>query len=106
MRVPARGPLFSLFCVVAPALGCEGTVSSASGTGDAEMPATRAVVLVERTLDSTVGSRAEASARFIRVAGSSMAGALQTIGASLDLPPRGSCAAVASLAAGALSDGA
>jgi hypothetical protein len=100
-------PLFSLFCAVAPVVGCAGTVSGAPGTGDAETPATHAVVLVERTLDSTEGSRAEASARFIRVAGSAAAGALQTIGASLDLPAPGSCASVASLTAGAAtaSDG-
>jgi hypothetical protein len=90
-------------------LGCTGTVSGAPGTGDAETPTTHAVVLVERTLDPTEGSRAEASARFVRVASSFTAGALQTIGASLDLPPAGSCASVTSLVAGvagALSDGA
>jgi hypothetical protein len=87
-------------------MGCAGTVAGAPGTSDAETPGTSAVVLVERTLDATEGSRAEASARFIRVAGSSAAGALETIGAALDLPPRGSCASVTSLAAGALSDGA
>jgi hypothetical protein len=106
MRAHGHRPLFSLFCAVAPVLGCAGTVAGAPGTGDADTPATNAVVLVERTLDATEGSRAEASARFIRVAGSSTAGALQTIGASLDLPPPGSCASVTSLAAGAPSDGA
>jgi len=107
MRARRGHPLFSLFCTVAPAWGCAGTVSGAPGTGDAETPTTHAVVLVERTLDPTEGSRAEASARFVRVAGSSTTGALQTIGASLDLPPPGSCASVSSLVAGVvLSDGA
>jgi len=97
-RVPRRRPLFPLFCAVAPVLGCAGTVSGAPGTGDAESAATHAVVLVERTLDSTGGSRAEASARFVRVAASSTSSALRAIGASLDLPPRGSCATLTSLA--------
>jgi hypothetical protein len=108
MRPRGRRPLLSLFCAVAPALGCAGTVAGAPGTGDAETAATHAVIVVERTLDATEGSRAEASARFIRVAESSATAALQTIGASLDLPPRGSCASVTSLVASAstLSEGA
>jgi hypothetical protein len=113
MRAPGSRQLCSLFCAVAPALGCAGTVTGATGTGDAETPATNAVILVERMVNAAEASRAVASARFIRVAGSSTAGALQTIGASLDLPPPGSCATVTSLAAGAgslaagaLSDGA
>jgi len=108
MHARRSRPLFSLFCAVAPALGCAGTVSGAPGTADAEIPTTHAVILVERTLDPTEGSRAEASARFVRAAASSTAGALQTIGASLDLPPAGSCASVTSLVAGgagALADG-
>jgi hypothetical protein len=109
MRPVGGRLLLSLFCAVAPVLGCTGTVASAPGTGDAEPFATRAVVVVERALDATGGSRAEASARFVRVSGSSgasTAAALETVGASLDLPPRGTCASVTSLASGALSDGA
>ena len=45
------------------------------------------------------GARAEASARFIRVATSSSTDeALRAIGASLDLPARGTCAAITALA--------
>jgi hypothetical protein len=88
MRVVARLPL-----VLAPAaLGCATAVSSPSGPGDAEASITSAVVVVERTADATEGSRAEASARFVRVpVGSSVADALRAIGAGLDLPARGTC---------------
>jgi hypothetical protein len=81
------------------ALGCAGTISGASDGVDAEASTTTsAVVAVERTADSTEGSRAEASARFIRVvAPSSADDALRAIGASLDLPASGSCASLTSL---------
>jgi len=95
-----RLSLFALLPVVPAALGCAGTVSGASDGVDAEaVTTTSAVVAVERTADSTEGSRAEASARFIRVvAPSSADDALRAIGASLDLPASGSCAAITSLA--------
>ncbi len=58
---------------------------------------TSAVVVVERTADATEGARAEASARFVRVAaGASVADALRAIGAALELPARGTCAGVTS----------
>ena len=82
-----------------PAVGCTGTVSTAAGMSDAESSATSAVVVVERSLDATEVARAEASARFVRIASSSSTeGALRAIGASLELPPRGACDTVASLA--------
>lgn len=95
-----RLSLLALLPVVPAALGCAGTVSGASDGVDAEaITTTSAVVAVERTADSTEGSRAEASARFIRVvAPSSADDALRAIGASLDLPASGSCAAITSLA--------
>jgi len=95
-----RLSLLALLPVVPAALGCAGTVSGASDGVDAEASSTTsAVVAVERTSDSTEGSRAEASARFIRVvAPSSADDALRAIGASLDLPASGSCAAITSLA--------
>lgn len=95
-----RLSLFALLPVVPAALGCAGTVSGASDGVDAEaISTTSAVVAIERTADSTEGSRAEASARFIRVvAPSSTDDALRAIGASLDLPASGSCAAITSLA--------
>jgi hypothetical protein len=85
-----------LFCALT---GCAGAVSGAAEGADAEpSTTTSAVVAVERTADSTEGSRAEASARFIRVAApSSAADGLRAIGAALDLPAVGSCASIASL---------
>ncbi len=93
-----RLALLALAPLVPTALGCAGAVSG-EGSGDAEaLSTTSAVVSVQRTADSTEGSRAEASARFIRVTGSSSPDdALRAIGATLDLPARGSCASLASL---------
>jgi hypothetical protein len=94
--------VLALLPFVPAALGCAGTVSGADSV-DAEATATTAaVVSVERTTDPSDGSRAQASARFIRVAAPSSADdALRAIGAALDLPARGACASVASLADGA-----
>jgi len=95
-----RFSVLALLPVFPVALGCAGTVSGAPDGVDAEASTTTsAVVAVERTADSTEGSRAEASARFIRVvAPSSTDDALRAIGASLDLPASGSCASLTSLA--------
>ncbi|HEY6462653.1 MAG TPA: hypothetical protein VIY73_20935, partial [Polyangiaceae bacterium] len=86
---------------LAPVLaGCAGTVGGNPDGVDAEATATTsAVVEIERTTGSAEGSRAEASARFVRVtAPSSVDDALRVIGASVDLPARGTCATIASLA--------
>jgi hypothetical protein len=95
-----RLSLLALLPAVPAALGCAGTVSGASDGVDAEpSTTTSAVVAVERTADPNEGSRGEASARFIRVtAPSSPDDALRAIGAALDLPLKGSCTAVSSLA--------
>jgi hypothetical protein len=71
----------------------------ASGTGDAEVRlSTSAVVVVERMVDPAGGSRAEASARFVRVASPvSTDEALQAIGAALVLPAAGHCVPLTSL---------
>jgi hypothetical protein len=81
------------------AIGCTGTVSGSPEAADAEsMSTTSAIVVVERTTDMTQGSSAEASARFVRVtAPASAQDALRAIGATLNLPARGSCASLASL---------
>jgi hypothetical protein len=90
----------------APILGCTGAVSDPVNAGDAETSTTTsAVVIVERAVGGSGGAtrpdRAETSARFVRVlASSSTRDALRTIGASLDLPPRASCASIAGLASG------
>jgi hypothetical protein len=88
----------ALLPLVPAALGCAGTVSSGADGVDAEGTATTsALVSIERTSDPTVGSRAEASARFLRVlAPSSADDALRAIGAALELPAVGACAAMAS----------
>src|SRR6516164_907878 len=89
-RGPAPLVLPSLLALLAA--GCEGTISAA-GAGDAEATTTHAVVVVERTADSTSAPRVEVSARFARFAASSPAGdALRAIGAALELPARGACA--------------
>jgi hypothetical protein len=73
-------------------LGCTGNVSGSGGTGDAEATATHAVVIIERSVDAVNGVRAEASARFVRVAASSSTNdAFRAIGAALDLPGPGMC---------------
>jgi hypothetical protein len=52
-------------------------------------------VVVERSADSVEGVRAQASARFVRVAASSSIDVvMQAVGAALELPPSGSCASV------------
>jgi hypothetical protein len=81
-------------------IGCAGTVSSGADGVDAEAAArTTALVSVERTSDPMVGSRAEASARFLRVlAPASADNALRAIGAALELPAAGACAAITSRA--------
>jgi hypothetical protein len=85
------------FVVVVAAAGCAGTVSTASE--DAEPTATtNALLVVERVTDPAEGTRAEASARFVRAASpSSPEEALQSVGAALNLPARGACASIASL---------
>jgi hypothetical protein len=86
---------------LATALGCAGNVSGAAGDAEAATT-TSAVVVIERTIDATEGSRAEGSARFVRVTTpASVDDALRAIGAALELPRRTPCASVASLALGA-----
>ncbi len=94
--------LLTALVLVAPALGCTGAVSDPAGPIDAEPSTTSAIVIVERTVDPTGGPRAEASARFVRVAAPSSAReALRTIGAAVDVPAPGACVSLAALAGGA-----
>ncbi|MBV9947331.1 MAG: hypothetical protein JOZ69_10820 [Myxococcales bacterium] len=83
----------SLPCLLLPAVlvGCAGISGE---PGDAEVATTTsAVVVVERVTGASGGSRAESSARFVRVASSaSLPDALRAIGAALALPQRGACA--------------
>ena len=97
-----RASALALLAFAPGVIGCAGNVSGSASPGDAEVTfSTSAVVVVERTIDTTQGNRAEASARFVRVgAGSSPQDALRAIGAALDLPGRGTCASVAALSGG------
>lgn len=75
-------------------IGCAGTVSAGADGVDADATTTTsALVSIERTADPN-GSRAEASARFLRVQGTSPDQALEAIGAALELPAAGACAAI------------
>jgi hypothetical protein len=93
-----RISILALLPLLPATVGC--AVSGTADGVDAEATTTTsAVVAVERSAGSTEGSRAEASARFIRVTSPSSADdALRAIGASIELPARGSCATIASLA--------
>jgi hypothetical protein len=85
----------SLACLV----GCTSAVSNGAVPGDAQATTTSAVIIVERSVDETAGTRAETSARFVRVPShSSLIDALRTIGAAVDLPATSTCASIASLA--------
>jgi hypothetical protein len=92
-----RLSLLTLLPLVPASLGCAGNVSGAPGDAEAATT-TSAVIVVERAIDAADGSRAEGSARFVRVrAPASVDDALRAIGAALELPARGTCASVASL---------
>jgi hypothetical protein len=83
--------------LVALLAGCAGNVSGSPGDAEA-ITTTSAVVIVERAFDATEGSRAEGSARFVRVtAPASVDDALRAIGAALELPSAGTCADLAAL---------
>jgi len=97
----------ALLPLLPAAVGCAGTVSSPGADGvDAESSTTSAVVSIERTSDPATGSRAETSARFLRVmAPSSADDALRAIGASLELPAAGTCAAIGTSASARAGSG-
>lgn len=112
MRAALLNPFAYAVVAVAPlATGCTGTVGGSTGAppaatvdAHADSVVTQALVLVERTVDATEGTRAAASARFARVtAGVTPAETLRALGASLDLPTPGSCEGIRSpgLSAGA-----
>jgi hypothetical protein len=98
MRALLLNPLALAVVALAPlAAGCTGTVGGSPGapgtaTVDADSVVTQALVLVERTVDTSEGTRAAASARFARVtAGVTPAETLRALGSGLDLPAPGSC---------------
>lgn len=82
-------------------VSCAAAVSASDVTGDAETTTTSAIVVVERSADPAGTPHAQASARFVRVARTSSSDeALRAIGAKIDLPTRGTCLPLASLADG------
>jgi hypothetical protein len=97
-----RRATFHLFAFAIASAGCTGVVSEGPSVGDADATTTTtALVVVERTTDRGQSARAEASARFVRVAAPTTTDdALRAIGAGVDLPPVGTCASYASLTAG------
>lgn len=83
--------------------GCD---SSNAGAGDAEATTTSAVVVVERTVDVSAAARVQASARFVRVPASSAPDdALRAIGASVEVPAKGTCAPLGPSTADVATDG-
>jgi len=93
-----RLSLVGLIAAAPAALGCTGAVAGADGVDAEPVSRTNAVVAVERTSDIAEGVQAQASARFLRVSASTSTDeALSAVGASLDLPAVGTCAAVGTL---------
>lgn len=93
-----RLSLVGLIAAAPAALGCTGAVAGAEGVDAEPVSRTNAVVAVERTSDPAEGVQAQASARFLRVsATTSTDEALSAVGASLDLPAIGTCAAVGTI---------
>jgi hypothetical protein len=87
------------FTLIAAA-GCAGNATGSAGDAEAATT-TSALVVIERTFGATEGARAEGSARFVRIAaGASVDDALRAIGAALELPGRGACASITSMAGG------
>ncbi|HTQ46362.1 MAG TPA: hypothetical protein VMI75_26580 [Polyangiaceae bacterium] len=102
-----RLSIVGLIAAAPAALGCTGAVAGADGVDAEPVSRTNAVVAVERTSDTAEGVQAQASARFLRVsAATSTDEALSAVGASLDLPAVGTCAAVETLQQARASAGA
>jgi hypothetical protein len=92
-----RLSIVGLIAAAPAALGCTGAVAG-DGVDAEAVSRTNAIVAVERTTDPVDGVQAQASARFLRVSASTSTDeALSAVGAALDLPPVGTCAAVGSL---------
>jgi hypothetical protein len=80
--------------------GCAGNVAGDALDAEAAT-STSAMIVVERSVGAMEGTRAEGSARFVRVtAPASGDDALHAIGAALELPARGACASLTSLSEG------
>ena len=92
-----RRDLSPLLSFVLALVGCAGNVSGSPGDAEATTT-TSAVVIIERAFDASEGSRAEGSARFVRVtAPGSVESALWAIGTALELPAPGACASLSAL---------
>jgi hypothetical protein len=77
-------------------------VSDPGSPGDAETTtSTSALVIVERAAGPAEGTRAETSARFVRIpASASTRDALRAIGAAVNFPLAANCASIAAMAGG------
>jgi hypothetical protein len=96
-----RSRFWALIFFTPTIVSCAAAVSASDVAGDAETTTTSAIIVVERTADPAGTPHAQASARFVRVARTSSSDeALRAIGAKVDLPARGTCAPLASLADG------
>ena len=92
-----RGALLVLSLpLLAAATGCTSTVVGDASDADTAS-STAAVVVVERTISASEAPRGEAVARFLRVRGVPWEDALRVAGASIDLPPTGSCVSISTL---------
>src|ERR1035437_6071062 len=82
--------------LVGPLLGgCSATIVGTPEAADADATSVTGVVLVEQSGSAMDGAHAEISARFLRVHGTVDEGALRLVGAALDMPAPGECAALA-----------
>jgi len=82
--------------LVGPLLGgCSATIVGTPEAADADATSVTGVVLVEQSGSALDGAHAEISARFLRVHGTVDEGALRLVGAALDVPAPGECAAIA-----------
>ncbi len=80
-----------------PFLAACATEVDASNSPDADSTETAAAISIDTTsyADETTPAHSTAVARFIRARSSVNEGTLQMLGAALDLPPKGTCAGVA-----------
>lgn len=86
---------FTPFLLIGPLLGgCSATIAGTPEAADADATSVTGVVLVEQSGSAADGAHAEVSARFLRVHGAVDEGALRLVGAALDVPPLGECAAL------------
>jgi hypothetical protein len=102
LRLSKLWSVASLASLLAPLAACTGTVES-SGAPDADSSELAAAISVETTsyADEATPSHSTAVARFIRARSSIDLPTLQMLGASIDLPPNGTCSGLSTPAGSA-----